>query len=1041
MKTILKSRLVVVLLTACSISISAQVPSPTATGDIDQFANTLLAIPSAQERQALLSQKKDLKTPELRKALIRQGNTHLMAGRYALAFEVYDLAQSIAQEIGDKEGIASASLDIGTVYYFQANYPAAIEHYKRARELFMEVTNNYESAKALSGLALIYKEQRRDAEALTTLQQALKEFKSLGDREEVGNTLNSIGTIYYGQGNYSAAADAFLKSAEANGSSDNTVRLADALYMQGEYSQSLTYYKDALQKLNEQRDAASVIAALSGAANSAYYQGNYEEALQYYERNVLVQEALRDKLGVATSLRGIGNVHRVRGEYAAALESYHKALAISEQLKAQTGTIQGNIGLTRANQANYEQALISYRKALTEFESQGNRIDTARALSLIGNVYFAQTDYDAALVSYRRALALRIEMEDNAGQGDVLSGMGTTFLRQKKYSDALDSYEKALKLFDLLGNKERMTDVLTRVAETFIAQGDFAKGLNAAESASTLAKQLDDQNLLWYSQLLIGRAQYGLDHAPEAERAFASSIATVEGMRLRPPGLDVDDHSSYLPYLSEIDLLMSQHRPGEAFDFAERAKSQFMIELLRTSNAMPAKGLTSAEQSEERHLIGEASSLEIQLERESQLRSSNEARRSKLHERLKAARVAYADFRKKLMTAHPRLSFDRGEAAPLSIKEIQSLVDPQTAIIEYTITEKNTYLFVLTLDPLSAKRGAARRTPLGLNLKVYPLNINNNELVSRVREFEKQLANKSSDFANSSRELYDLLLKPSGDQLLLKTKLIVVPDGVLWRLPFEALAQADDYFVVDQMQVSYAPTICALRELRKTKRPPVKATPKLAAFANPQLADDFATRLQFGYPETKLSTSTQDDEQIQRVATIYGSANSGVNVSTEASEERLKSEALRAGVLHIAAPGLFDDISPMSSFLALGRSASKGNDGFLQAREIINLETNAQLVFLTETRPTTSFTGAGMLANAWAWLVAGTPATVVSRWEMEPAARSKFVTEFYSRAKLSTRNPTSKTNALRLTTLQLRHSVEYHHPYYWANFAIIGDGR
>jgi tetratricopeptide (TPR) repeat protein len=1034
MKTVLKSLLFIVLIAVCA---NAQ----TSSADIDEFASTLLATSSAQERQALLSQKKDLKTPELRKALIRQGNNHLLAGSYAKAFEVYDFAQTIALEIGDKEGIASASLDIGTVYYFQANYPAAIEHYKRARELFIEVTNNYESAKALSGLALIYKEQRRDAEALTTLQQALKEFRSLGDKEEVANALNSIGTIYYGQGNYAAAADAFLKSAEANGSSENTVRLADAMYMQGEYSQSLTFYKEALAKLNELTDAASLIAALSGAANSAYYQGNYEEALQYYERNVLVQEAQRDRLGVATSLKGIGNVHRVRGEYASALESYYKALAISEQMKAPTGTIQGSIGLTRANQANYEQALLSYRKALSEFEGLGNKIDTARALSLIGNVYFAQNDYDAALASYRRALALRVEMEDKGGQGDILSGMGTTFIRQKKYSEALDSYQTALKLFDSLGNRERMTDVLTRVAETFIAQGDFAKGLNAANSASTLAKELDDQNLLWYSQLLIGRAQRGLDHAPEAERAFANSIATVEGLRSRPPGVDAAEHNSYLPYLSQIDLLMNQHRPGEAFDFAERAKAQFMIELLRSSNAVPAKGLSSAEQSEERRLIGEASSIEIQLDRESQLRSSNAERRSKLRERLKQARLAYANFRQSLSVTHPSLSFDRGEAAPLSIREIQSLVDPQTAIVEYTITEKNTYLFVLTLDPISAKRGASRKIPLGLNLKVYPLNINNNELVSRVRDFEKQLAGRSPDFGHSARELYDLLLKPAGDQLLLKTKLIVVPDGVLWRLPFEALGQADDDFVVDQMQVSYAPTICALRELRKTKRTVPRGTSKLVAFANPKLSDDFVTRLQFGYPDTKLSTSTQDEEQIQRVAEIYGGTNSAVNVAIDASEERLKSAAVKAGILHISVPGLLDDISPMSSFLALARSGSKGNDGFLQAREIMNLETNAQFVFLPETRPTTSFTGAGMVANAWAWLVAGTPSTVVSRWEMEPAARSRFVAEFYTRARLSTRTPTSKTNALRQAALQLRRSTEFHHPYFWAGFAMIGDGR
>src|SRR5678809_523266 len=121
MRVLKQPLLVSVLIGVFCFNIEAQAQSTT---DFDEFANTLLATPSDQERQNLLSQKKDLLTPDLRKALIRQGNTHLMAGRYSTAFEIYDLAKHIAQRIGDKEGVASAALDIGTVYYFQANYPA-----------------------------------------------------------------------------------------------------------------------------------------------------------------------------------------------------------------------------------------------------------------------------------------------------------------------------------------------------------------------------------------------------------------------------------------------------------------------------------------------------------------------------------------------------------------------------------------------------------------------------------------------------------------------------------------------------------------------------------------------------------------------------------------------------------------------------------------------------------------------------------------------------------------------------------------------------
>src|ERR1044072_9164638 len=178
------TRALVLLLILAAGSHGQDLPaSPLA--EFENLATTLVPTQSQQEREKLLDKNKALVTPDLRKALIRRGNAQLLAGRYSTAFEIYGIAHNIAAQIGDKEGVATAWLDIGTVYYFQANYPAALEHYQKALDLLIEVTNNYESAKALSGLALIYKEQRRETEALAALQQVLKEFTSLGDKEEM----------------------------------------------------------------------------------------------------------------------------------------------------------------------------------------------------------------------------------------------------------------------------------------------------------------------------------------------------------------------------------------------------------------------------------------------------------------------------------------------------------------------------------------------------------------------------------------------------------------------------------------------------------------------------------------------------------------------------------------------------------------------------------------------------------------------------------------------------------------------------------------
>jgi CHAT domain-containing protein/uncharacterized protein HemY len=1023
-----------------SHSILAQIPPRTELSEIDDLATTLVTLKTPEERDQLLAKNPTLMTPSLRKALITQGNSQLMAGRYSTAFEIYGIARNVAEKIGDKEGLATAWLDIGTIYYFQANYPAATEHYTKARELFIEVPNQYEAAKALSGLALIHKEQGRETEALATFQQVLKEFTSLGNKEEISNTLNMIGSIHYGRRNYSAAATAFMKSSEANSNADSVVRLADALYMQGDYAQALMFYKKSLDT-SAKREIGVLVSALNGAANSAYYLGNYDEALENYQRSFDVQKGLSDKLGLANALKGIGNVHRSRGDYGAALENYLNSLRISEEIKAPLGNTLGSIGLVRALQEDYVQALDYYGKALKEFKANSNKIEMARVLTLIGNVYYRQAQYDSSLGSYRQALMLREEMDDKSGQGDILAGIGSTLVRQKNYSEALDSFEKALGLFRSIPNQEKMAEVLTRVADAFLLQNDHEKALSAADSAMTLATQLDNRELQWYAQVLAGKAQAKLDHAPQAYSALTSAIATVESLREEAFVVGAGDHQRSLPYLSIIDFLMTQHRPSEAFHYAERAKTQFLIDLLKNNNATTYKGLSPDQRREEQRLLSEVASLEILLAREADQRLPSDARRLDLRERSRRARIAYVAFRRKLFSEKPALKTGRGELAPLKLDDIRLLInDTSTALLEYTITENNTYLFVLTADKAAGKT-PQRKRPIEINLKVYPLEVKYHELASRVRHFQQLLSSRADDFQEAAQELYELLLKPAEDQIGLKTKLVIVPDGLLWRLPFEALQPEEDHYVVDQKQVTYASSLSALREMRKPRLPVGRLNQLFVAYANPELSKNFATRLEMVGAGLKPDPSATDqEEETKRIATSYGTTASRVYAGPQASEDRIKSETSRAAILHFAGPAILDDTSPMSSFIGLS-SATKQQDGFLQAREIINLQSSAELIVAPMAQHSAAFNGDAAIGFSWSWFVAGSRATLLSRWKVESAAPSTLLAGFYSSIKPTNKVPISKARALHQSVLTLRRSRDYQHPYYWASLGMIGDTR
>jgi CHAT domain-containing protein len=132
-----------------------------------------------------------------------------------------------------------------------------------------------------------------------------------------------------------------------------------------------------------------------------------------------------------------------------------------------------------------------------------------------------------------------------------------------------------------------------------------------------------------------------------------------------------------------------------------------------------------------------------------------------------------------------------------------------------------------------------------------------------------------------------------------------------------------------------------------------------------------------------------------------------------------------------------DDTSPMSSFIGLS-SETNQQDGFLQIREIMDLQSTAELVVVSAAQPSATLNGNAAVGFSWAWFVAGAPATLVSRWKVESPT---LLTGFYSSMKQTGRTRVSKARALHQTLLAIRRSADHQHPYYWANFAMIGDAR
>jgi CHAT domain-containing protein len=122
----------------------------------------------------------------------------------------------------------------------------------------------------------------------------------------------------------------------------------------------------------------------------------------------------------------------------------------------------------------------------------------------------------------------------------------------------------------------------------------------------------------------------------------------------------------------------------------------------------------------------------------------------------------------------------------------------------------------------------------------------------------------------------------------------------------------------------------------------------------------------------------------------------------------------------------------------------KTEDGLLEAWELMQLDLKADLAVLSacETARGRYGAGEGMIGLTWAMFVAGVPSTVVSQWKVESAGTRGLMVGFHRELRMpSAERKATKAEALRQAALKLMKNPATSHPFYWAGFVLVGEGR
>ena len=925
---------------------------------------------------------------------------------------------------------------------------------------------------------------------------AAEAARRCNDNALLAQALYELGRVSIDRSDYKAAEDYFAEAsrlAEMMGSDvdllNNSTALAVLYVRQTQYLKAKPIARRCLElalslaSKNSKQSEYGQAVAQRNIGSIAAWEGDTQLAVESFQESIKLFSKLDDsfkgayKPAIVDGFLGMGLAYYGTGNYAEALSCYTRALNLAENNKYQdrVQAVLNALGLLYIDQGDYSKATSLLDRALQIASKAGDKLGVITISHDLALVDQRRGNYETAIKGFTDVLALA----KAGGSPDLvippLEGLGSAHHKIGHYQLALEYFGKALDIATQLGDKMRQCEIAWWRASIYYDLRRYEESIHESMRASSLADEISEPNLSYLSLTQLGKSRIATGQFDLAMKDLSRAIERAEQMRGSVGGQQQQralffEHKIE-PYYLIVDLLVRQAKAGDALLIAERARSRALLDLLGRNSADIGLRLSVTERDEEKRLDAELTALNTQLYRASQQTELDKASLADLKNRLDRARIDYDGFLDRLYASHPELKVTQGRASSFSLADLQSIMPGlDSVVLEFEVLEDKTYVFALSL----ASGGAPQ-------VNGYAIDVSAKTLAHKVEVLRQRVSNRALGVDKLSAELYSLLVAPAAGDINGKNTLVIVPDAVLWDLPFQALKSNTRYLVEDH-SIFYAPSLTALREMMKRKQSTLASatadasignnrSPILLAFGNPELTlrqtDPAASYTQNkGIAAARPATTgpgavaKRDDPlgplpeaeiEVKTLAKLYGPDRSRVFIGTDATEERAKAEMSQARILHFAAHGILDSANPLYSHIILSQASvsQQGvshpevstDDGLLEAREIMNMNLNSDLAVLSacQTARGRISSGEGVIGMSWAFFAAGCPTTVVSQWSVESQSTTELMIEFHRN--LLSGQKMSKAEALRQASLKLLKTEKYRHPFYWAGFIVMGDGR
>jgi tetratricopeptide (TPR) repeat protein/CHAT domain-containing protein len=853
--------------------------------------------------------------------------------------------------------------------------------------------------------------------------------------------------------------------------------IGNAMYFLRKYDDALAAYQ---QRLAIERGAANepgIASALLGIATVKYSVFEYTEALAAYREALPIQERLKEETGLATTLVSTGNVQYVQADYAGAIADYRRSRDLYRQVGDTTGEARALEGLGRsfAAQGDFAAALESYAGVLSEGRARRNPQMQGTALLSIGEIHLRLGNLDMARPLFEQSRTHFEYLKDLPNVGRVWQAAALTELMSARFPAAEQAYGKSSEACRAAADAECVARAVVGLAfaqssqERYVAasvtywkaidafttlrmRGDAARAevglsrallgrkepdgaLAAAGRARQQGLAIGEDDVVWRASVAEARAFRQLGNATSALAAARAAVAAVQ--RLAENSLDQPGELVAADSVTAYAMLaILQAEAGDAagaFATAEQRRTHALRVALAANERDIARGMTADERGEERRSAAELRSLRVRLDHERDLPKPDAARMARIAQAIDVATAARRVQQQRLFERLPDLRTWRGFAIPVGSGDVaKALGSDGTIAVEFVIDDE-------ALLAVVAERIGESAAFLA---KVTP--ISRQTLAERIaRALDPAALRTVEAWRTASTELVAAIPPDIFARMAAAPRAIVVPDDVLWRVPFEALpVKAGE--LADGTSVIYAGSVTSL--IRTPATSPEPGAVPLLAVGFPELPAAMRERVNATAPGWTLRPPDAAEAEIRGVTAPFSDPAATVLSGAGATEAALRAQAPAASALHLAAPFRMNGASPLFSPLLLavdpapraesGPDAARLDDGLLEAREIMNLDLRARVAVLSDGAATSMRDAAAAAATVrWAWKAAGVPSIVMTRWAGDEAVAAAMLGDFHTRLKAGERPDA----ALQGARAALRTREETRAPYFWAGWMIIGQ--